>query len=450
MQSTNPMIPRSERQAVGRARRESLPRSAHAQWIPDPNRPSVIDMLNRSNQDRLTELIPLRHERMARSPLACFRGLAAAMAYDLAHIPNTGMLTPSCGDCHLQNFGWFGTPERNLIFDITDFDESLPAPWEWDLKRLAVSFVLAAKRIGAKDSECKEFAQRVVQQYREHLTQYENFTPLDMWYARVDATAIGKIVNDHAISQRLSVMFDRARTRTMEALLPKLTEQTESSTRILEQPPLVFHPPQVDGYLREVELLLSDYRKSLTDNRENLFDRYSLVDAAYKVVGVGSVGLRCSVMLLMDADKSPLLLQLKEARASVLEPYLQPSSQVHHGLRIVQGQRAIQAASDMFLGWTSDSENRHYYVRQLRDMKLSVDVESFSKAELLDYSKLCGWALARAQAKTGDASSILGYMGTGEHFDIAIGEFAIEYASQVDRDFETLTHAVSEGQIPVH
>jgi uncharacterized protein (DUF2252 family) len=440
---------REQRTEQGRSYRQVLPRSEHARWSPDSNRPSVVDLLRKSNEDRLATLVPIRHGRMLASPLAYFRGMASSMAYDLGHMASTEMTVQSCGDCHLQNFGWFGTPERNIVFDVNDFDETMTAPWEWDLKRLAVSFALAASVIGAPKQLSKAIATTVAREYRDQLAIYNMYSPLARCYQKLDSTAIASHFVEPDTTMRLKKMFDKARQHTMETLLPKLAVRVGNELKIVDQPPLIYHSPQSDGYFREVGRLLLGYRNSLTSDRRFLLDFYELSDAAYKVVGVGSIGLRCGLVLLEDADNSPLLLQMKEARASVLAPYAGQVPRSNHGERIVCGQRLLQAASDIFLGWTIDSEGRHYYVRQLRDMKMSVDVTKFSQPELADYARLCGWALARAHSKAGDPAYSLGYIGTSERFENAIGEFAVAYSEQVNRDFGEFQIAAKNGLVPV-
>lgn len=440
---------REQRLEQGRSYRQVFPRSEHARWTPESNRPSVVDLLKESNEDRLGTLIPIRHGRMLASPLAYFRGMANSMAYDLGHMASTEMTVQSCGDCHLQNFGWFGTPERNIIFDVNDFDETMAAPWEWDLKRLAVSFTLAACVIGASNQFGKAIATTVAREYRDQLALYNAYSPLERCYKKLDSIAVSSHFVDLDTKTRLVKMFDKARQHTMETLLPKLTVRIGEEIKIVDQPPLIYHSPQSERYFYEVGRLLSGYRNSLSSDRRSLLDFYALSDAAYKVVGVGSIGLRCGLVLLKDADDSLLLLQMKEARASVLAPYVGMVPQSNQGERIVSGQRLLQAASDIFLGWTIDSEGRSYYVRQLRDMKLSVDVTSFSQAELADYARLCGWALARAHSKAGDPACPLGYIGGSDRFEVAIGQFAIAYSEQVYRDFEAFQMAAKNGLIPI-
>ncbi len=438
------------RRMAGKAVRDRMPRSAHANWrLPDSPRRSAVELLHISNHGRLDDLVPMRHARMLKSPLAFFRGLALAMARDFAALPSTGMELQLCGDCHLQNFGWFATPERNLIFDITDFDETYAGPWEWDLKRLAVSVGLAARGIGTSKSKQQSMVRAVVETYRDHLRRYELLSPLQLWYERLDAQGLLQHATDVRSHQRYQGIIDRAHQRTVDAMMPTLAQQTDGAWQIIDQPPLVFHPPQPDRYVRDVQQMMVSYRETLSAERRALFDRYRFADAAYKVVGVGSVGLRCGIALLMAAGNQPLVLQVKEARRSVLQSDRGTPTSEHQGERIVAGQRLMQAASDMFLGWTQDHEGREYYVRQLRDMKMSVNTEALPVDELEAYGRLCGWALARAHAKVGDPSAILGYIGSGELFDVAIVTFADTYASQVEKDFDAFVAQVKLGAIPV-
>lgn len=436
-----------QRQAAGKALRETVPRSVHAAWKPTASRSDIVSLLEESNKDRVPDLIPLRYGRMLRSPLAYLRGSAIVMAEDLAGLPTTNIRLQSCGDCHLQNFGWFASPERNLVFDVNDFDETRLAPFEWDIKRLVASVVVAARGMKASKSQQQELGRIVVGEYRERLAQYAQLAPLPMWYERVDSTALLNRTTDPAMKRRFQELVDSARQRTVEKLLPKLTERVDGHLKFKDRPPLLFHPPHFDKFLSEIQIVIDKYRATLSDERRVLLDRYRLVDVAYKVVGVGSVGLRCGIILMLDPDDSPLVLQIKEARASVLEKYVGMSQRTHHGHRIVHGQRVMQAASDIFLGWGNDHDGRSYYIRQLRDMKISIDVEGMSITELQDHVRICGWALARAHAKAGDAASISGYLGTGTQFDEALSDFAMAYANQVQADFETLRAAANSGRI---
>jgi uncharacterized protein (DUF2252 family) len=442
-----PLASRTERKAAGKALRQTVPRSVHSEWKPPRDRPDSISLLEESNKGRVPNLIPIRYGRMLKSPLAYLRGSAIVMARDLASLPTTDIRLQICGDCHLQNFGWFATPERNLVFDVNDFDETRKAPWEWDLKRLAASVVVAARGKQSSLSEQKRLVRAVLSEYRSRLAAYCELAPLEMWYQRLDADALLLQTTDIASKKRSQQIVDAARQRTMDRLLPKMTERVNGQLRFTDQPPLVFHPPQFDHYLETIRELMLQYRQTLLEDRRSLLDRYRLIDVAYKVVGVGSVGLRCGIILMLDANNSPLVLQIKEARASVLEAYVGRSERPHHGHRIVHGQRLMQAASDIFLGWATDSEGRGYYFRQLRDMKMSVDVETMTPLEFEEYILLCGWAMARAHAKAGDAAMISGYLGTSEQFDDALAEFGIAYAGQVERDYESLQMAAKSGRI---
>ena len=449
--ATNSTKPRLQRREDGRRLRDVNPRSTHAVWKSPANRTDVVSILEESNQDRLPDLIPLRFARMLQSPLAFLRGSAAIMAADLAGLPTTNIRVQSCGDCHLQNFGWFATPERNLIFDITDFDESRRAPWEWDVKRLVTSVVLASRELQLPLSPPiqEELGRVTAKSYREHIAEFEAMSPLEMWYVRLDSTELMKRSPEIGSVTRCQQIVDAARQRTIEHLLPKITERVNGKLQFKDRPPLISHPAQFDRLQTEIHAIIQQYRETLSDERRVLLDRYQMVDVAYKVVGVGSVGLRCGIILMLDPDEAPLVLQIKEARASVLEKFVGKSERTHDGHRIVHGQRLMQAASDQFLGWANDSAGRCYYFRQLRDMKLSIGIDQMSMADLRDYAQLCGWALARAHAKAGDASTISGYLGSGEAFDEALGQFGIAYADQSVIDFETLKAAAKSGRIPV-
>ena len=443
---------RSDRRLMGKKIRDKVPRSNHATWEPFANRPTVQDLLIESNRDRLSSLVPIRHGRMKDSPLAFFRGLALAMAKDLANTPNSGILLPICGDCHLQNLGWFATPERNLVFDLTDFDETTTGCWEWDIKRLVTSFVLAVRELGLGHSHQQDIVNQVARAYRENIAVYEVFEPLQMWYQRIDAKSVlahAKLPDSQA---RMEKSIAAAKSRTVEALLPRITQADPcnlAKRRFVEQPPILSRHQEGEGFLAETESMIQAYVLTLSDGRSELFQRYSLSDVAMKVVGVGSVGLRCGILLFEDSDGAPLVLQIKEARPSILAALATDAKTSHEGYRVVHGQRLVQAASDLFLGWTSDSKGRHYYLRQLRDMKLSIDLMHSDPQSLLDYGQLCGWALARAHAKSGKASYIAGYLGTGDQFDFALQSFGLAYANQVESDFLEFQKLVSTGTIPI-
>jgi uncharacterized protein (DUF2252 family) len=384
---------------------------------------------------------------MMQSSFAFYRGAAVIMASDLALMPTSGIWVQACGDCHLMNFGGFGTPERRIIFDISDFDETLPAPWEWDLKRLAVSFVLAGRNNGFKEPESRKAARRCIQSYREHMHCYAEIGALEMWYQRMDNMVA--CIKSRKWKKIVQKQIAKAATRTVvEYDFPKLASVKNAQIQIKDNPPLIFHQRGVGT--AEYDQLVKDafrcYRETLPDDLKTLLDRYEVKDVAVKVVGVGSVGTRCAILLIMTGDGEPLFLQVKEAHESVLEPYAGKSVYSNDGQRVVAGQRLMQAASDMFLGWT-EQLGRHFYVRQLRDIKIEPLVEIFDPRALADYGEWCGWALARAHAKSGDAAMISGYLGNSSRFDDAVSNFAMTYADQNERDYQALLEAIRAGKI---
>jgi uncharacterized protein (DUF2252 family) len=437
---------RSERITDGKSLRDKLPRSSHAQWQPSANRRDPIDILEESNQDRLPELIPIRYGRMLRSPFTFLRGSAALMAYDLSTTPKTGIQVQACGDCHVLNFGLFATPERNLVFDLNDFDETHPAPWEWDLKRLVVSFVIAGRDNNLSDKDSQEAVRECVRSYREHLREYSQMSPLEVWYKRIDVETLIEMAPDAKKKQRRQQIAEKARERVIEHLFPKIVSQVGGRPRFVDQPPVLFHFAEADMEER-IREGLEDYRQSLSDERRVLLDRYRLEDFAMKVVGIGSVGTRCSILLFFSEENHPLILQVKEARRSVLEPYTDKSQYDNQGQRVVMGQRLMQSSSDIFLGWVRGRRGYDFFVRQLRDMKFSVPIEGFSAVQLKLYAEVCGWTLARAHAKSGDAATISGYLGKGDQFDQAMGEFAVAYADQTEKDHAALVEAVKTGRV---
>ena len=387
---------------------------------------------------------------MVQSPFAFYRGSAALMAADLAHTPNTGLRVQACGDAHLQNFGGFATPERNVIFDINDFDETLPAPWEWDLKRLAASVVIAGRHLGLRESQSARASRATVRSYREHIADYSSMRALEVWYDRIDIERLLAGAPDETTRRRLEQRIDKARARTIaEHDFPKLAGQYGSTPLIKDDRPLIFHPSaeEASDLRKQFSEKFALYRETLNPSIRPLFDRFYFCDLAIKVVGVGSVGTRCSIALFLAADDDPLFLQMKEARASVLEPYAGKSVYPNHGQRVVVGQRMMQSASDIFLGWTRASGGVDVYVRQLRDMKISAVVEGWDFDTLRAYSRICAWALARAHARTGDAAMISGYMGSGRTFDDAICEFSVDYADQTTTDHRAFAKAIREGRI---
>jgi uncharacterized protein (DUF2252 family) len=428
--------------AAGKALRDKVPRAAHAKWKPAPGRPDPIELIRKTDHGRLAELLPIRYARMSQSPFAFYRGTAALMACDLAATPATGVRVQACGDCHIANFGGFGSPERQLVFDINDFDETLQAPWEWDVKRLAASIVLAGRELGLREGQCGEAARATVRSYREHMREYSEMTSLDVWYSRIGASTLAKHAQDGASRKYWKHVEDEARTETSERVFVRITKMDHGRPRIIDSPPLVYHPAAVVRIGRHVREMFARYRLTLPDERRVILDRYEIIDIARKVVGVGSVGTRCAVALLMAGPGDPLFLQFKEARASVLETCAGKSRYANQGERVVTGQRMLQAASDVFLGWTRDDEGHDYYFRQLRDMRMKIEIETMSREEFVEYVELCGWALARAHARTGQPALIAGYLGNGPRFDAAIEKFATAYADQTEQDFAEFVKAL--------
>lgn len=437
----------AERTAAGKALRAQVPRASHKEWIPAPNRPDPIALLEKSNQGRLPELLPIRYGRMLSSPFTFLRGAASIMAADLYETPNTGIKVQACGDCHLSNFGGYGTPERNLVFDVNDFDETLPAPWEWDIKRLAASIVVAGRHLKLPDKTSQEAALTAVQSYREHMNEYAQMTVLEVWYSQIGVEALLNLTRNSKQQKQLKQEVKKAQKLTPVLELHKLTERVNGQHRFIDNPPLVFHPSPDEPLAEEMLSVFHKYRKTLRDDWRGLLDHYHVIDLAIKVVGVGSVGTRCGVALLVAGHNDPLFLQIKEARASVLEPYVGKSAYENHAQRVVAGQHLIQAASDIFLGWTRGESGHDFYLRQLRDMKTSVEVESMSKADLSGYSNLCGWALARAHARSGDRVMISAYLGQNDTFEQSIANFAVAYADQTEQDYKQLVNAFKSGQL---
>jgi uncharacterized protein (DUF2252 family) len=439
----------AERLAEGKALRQRVPRSAHAHWEPVANRPDPVVLLESSNAGRVHDLIPIRYGRMLPSPFTFLRGSAAAMAFDLAATPATGIHVQLCGDAHLMNFGGFGTPERNFIFDLTDFDETLPGPWEWDVKRLAASVVAAARFLGHSERQAEEAVLGCVRSYRRHMHRFAAMHVLDLWYARVDGTALLDLMagdKAHGNGQPAGAPGPHESGH----LFVKITEVVDGRRRFRDVPPLIFHPPHGSHFEDDIRRFLAHYRATLQDDRRTLLSRYHEVDVAMKVVGVGSVGTRCAIMLLMADEDDGLVLQYKEAWPSVLEPYAGKSKYASHGQRVVCGQRLLQSASDLFLGWASDEQGVHFYFRQLRDMKTTVRLDGMSAAALLRYAKLCGRALARGHARAGDPALISGYLGRGDAFDRALATFARTYADQNERDHAAMVAAVKSGRLVAH
>jgi uncharacterized protein (DUF2252 family) len=440
-----------ESRAQGKALRDKVPRESHAQFTGD-GRPDPVDIVLAANKGRLQELVPIRHGRMLLSPLAFLRGTAAVMASDLSRTPVTGIRVQACGDCHLNNFGAFGTPERQMNFDINDFDETIPAPWEWDVKRLAVSFVTAGREIGLKERDCLATAESVARSYRNRMARYAEMLAFDVWYDHIDIEQVVAAMPP-SIKKTLTAELETARLHTVgDHCFPKLVEHSRGRPRIKDDPPLIFHLPR-HGHkdVRSTAIrALRMYRRTLDDHRRVLLDRFRLFDLAVKVVGVGSVGRMCMIMLFMATDNDPLFLQIKQANASVLEPYAGKSAYSNHGERIVVGQRLMQSAGDMMLGWTAGNlAGRNYYLRQLHDMKYSPELGDMGAAGLRIYAKLCGWTLARAHARSGDPAMISGYLGNSDVFDQAIVNFTASYSDQIESDYQAMRLAADQGRLKV-
>jgi uncharacterized protein (DUF2252 family) len=438
---------RAEAIAHGKARRRDCPRAIHAEWSPPIGRPPALDLLERSQESRLEHLAPVRWGRMVASPFTFLRGSAMVMAWDVAHLPHGDVYVQACGDAHLCNFGVFATPERRLLFDLRDFDETLPAPWEWDVKRLAASIVVASRERGLSRARTEDAVHYCVRAYRETMRTSCDLTHVEVWYRHIEAEEIEEEAATAAARRYARRSFAKARRRTSQREVERLTERVDGELRIKHDRPLVF--PVDDPALKdEASWVLREYVSSLTADRQELLARYHLVDLAYRVVGVGSVGTRCLVALLYgDGDDDPLFLQIKEAAPSVLEPFARPSRYEHQGERVVQGQRLLQAASDVFLGWKSRA-GHEFYVRQLKDMKGTVDVEDMTPRTLVEFAGLCGRTLAHAHARTGDFRQIAGYLGKSDRFDVAMVDFASAYADQVERDHAELVSAVRAGRLP--
>jgi uncharacterized protein (DUF2252 family) len=439
---------RKERFQQGKMLREKCPRSMHAKYDPRSFSIDPIKLLEDSNIDRIAGLIAIRYQRMSESAFKFFRGSAIIQARDLEHSPTSGINVQLCGDCHLMNFGGFASAERTMVFDINDFDETFPGPWEWDIKRLVVSLELAARDLDFSKNVAENAVRAAVVSYREHMLEFAEKTVLQRWYNQI---TVGNLLEffkkDKQMIDRLKNVKPHALSKTSEAIFPKLAETVKGSTKIKEDPPLIYHPVWNLDMNKLAIASLEDYRKSLQTDRRHLLDRFHFQDAAVKVVGVGSVGMRCFVALFLADEDDPLFLQAKEARRSVLEPSIGKSLFEHQGHRVVHGQHILQASSDIFLGWYRNVNGRDFYVRQLRDMKISAEVENFNPRVLTAYATMCGWALARAHSKAGEVEMIAGYLGTKEKFDDALVQYAIIYADQVERDFETFKVAINSGRL---
>jgi uncharacterized protein (DUF2252 family) len=450
-------VPVAKRAALGRAARQRAPRSSQGSLELAKGRDPVA-VIVAQEADRLPNLVPLRHARMAASAFAFYRGAPAVMALDLSTTPRSGIIVQASGDAHLSNFGLFASPERTLVFDSNDFDETLPGPWEWDVKRLAASIVIASRANGFSASQARAATMATVRAYREQMTEFSGMRLLDIWYAQTTAADIEGLLVDagratdakfdaKGARSRLNAFFSKARGKDQLKAMASLTAVVDGQWRIRDDPPTVTHI-ELPGGAEVLERVFSDYRATLAENRRELVERYRFVDFALKVVGVGSVGTRCYVVLLEGRDEQdPLLLQAKEASPSVLAPYLDADTHENNGERVVVGQRLMQATPDIFLGWTRGPAGRDFYFRQLWDMKGSVDTASLRVPGMAFYGGLCAQTLARAHARSGDSIAIAAYLGTSDTFDGAVADFAEAYADQNDRDYAAFRKAIADGRI---
>jgi uncharacterized protein (DUF2252 family) len=440
---------RSERRKEGKALREKCPRAAQAEWKPRPKSEDTIKLLEESDTDRIPGLIPVKYQRMSVSPFTFFRGAAIIQARDLAKARVSGITVQACGDCHLSNFGGFASPERTLVFDINDFDETFPGPWEWDVKRLGASLILAARDQNFSKTTADEAVRAAAASYRERMSEFAGMKVLETWYTQVSIDVIKEhFRKDPDFSARLAKKQKQARSQNSEAVIPKLTAVVDGRRRIKDNPPVLYHIQQnVENFEKTNRSHFERYLKSLEADRLKLLKHYHVQDTAIKVVGVGSVGTRCHLSLLLADDDDPLFLQTKEARRSVLESPSGKSRFAHQGFRVVTGQRLMQASSDIFLGWFRSVHGHDYYVRQFRDMKVSAEIETFLPGTLVSYATLCGWVLARAHAKGGDAAVIAGYLGSGGRFDDSLVQYSQAYADQAERDFATFRAAIRSGRL---
>ena len=444
-------LSKEEVRALGKRLRDVCPRSSHAVWKAPKDRPDPVQLVLKAEKGRLPELLPLRHGRMARSPFTFYRGAALTMASDLASTPVSGIRVQCCGDAHLCNFGGFATPERRVIFSINDLDETLPGPWEWDVKRLAASFVVACRDNDLSESVAKDVVKTCVRTYRESMAEFSRMNTLELWYLALDADDLVAGIRNPRLRKRALMRLQRERARSIaEDIFPKLVEHKGEVPLIKDELPTIFHgashPPGIIA--KKLRDAFAQYRDTLPSSYGSLLDRYEIKDAAIKVVGIGSVGTSCWVMLLLAGEGDPLFLQVKEARASVLEPYAGASGFPNHGQRVVDGYRRMQPASDMFLGWAMGNiDKRHYFIRQLRDIKISIRVESFGSYEMELYATWCGRALALSHARAGLPVRLSGYLGTSDTFDRALASFSVAYADQNEKDYAALRRAIRAGKV---
>jgi uncharacterized protein (DUF2252 family) len=454
----------AERAARGKAARAEVPRESHALLDLPDDRPDPVSLLEEQSAERVPELVPVRYGRMIATPFTYFRGAALPMASDLSYTPVTGLPVQACGDAHLSNFGIFGSPERRLVFDVNDFDETLPGPWEWDVKRLAASLEVAARGNNYSGKQRRAIITATVRQYRQALREFAGMSDLDVWYASVDMDDFRRRFKGRLTSRQHKLVgkeLTRARTRDSTQATDKLTHMVDGQPRIISEPPLIVPIDELMVSRRadrkfvesQVSDLIGKYRRTLETDRRYLLEQFEYGDLAHKVVGVGSVGTRCWIVLMLGRNtRDPLFLQVKEASESVLGRYVGSSKYANQGQRVVAGQRLMQASSDIFLGWQRteaglDGRTRDFYVRQLRDWKMSLDIDALIPSGMQMYGELCGWTLARAHARSGDRIAIASYLGGADAFDKAITQFAGAYADQNERDYDALVGAVASGRI---
>ena len=449
----------ADRQAAGRAAREHSKRSSH-RAVGDLHR-DPLDLLRLSSEGRVERLVPLRYGRMAASPFAFFRGSAILQAHDLSKVTHTGLVMPICGDAHLLNFGGFATPERQLVADLNDFDEVSLGPFEWDLKRLAASLVVAARHMRFSRGTAAELVMTAINEYRDRMAQYAECGALELWYEKITFDRMIESALTPEGRRTIRRGMEKAAGRTHESMLDKMAERDGDTWQIRDAPPGLFHVHgantlfdagddwlKVGSWQKLIARLYGDYQKTLSHERRELLDQFTLQDLVFKVVGVGSVGTRCLVLLGVDHHDKPLFLQVKEARRSVVAQYFAAAAPRHEGERVVYGQRLLQAASDIFLGWATGPAGRHFYFRQLRDMKLSASIELFDSSLLQGYARLCGWIVARAHAKaSGQAIELSAYMGRNDPFAEALTDYACSYADQVERDYDLFVKACRSGEL---
>ncbi len=453
----------AERTERGRTARAQVPRESHATFERQPERPDPLSLLAAQAATRVPDLVPVRWGRMSASPFSYYRGAALPMASDLADTPVSGLPVQACGDAHLSNFGVFGSAERRLVFDVNDFDETLPGPWEWDVKRLAASMEVAARENGFSGKERRQIVAATLARYRQAMRDFAPMPDLDVWYAHADMDEMRAEFSSQLKKRQRKVVnkgLAKARTRDSMQEVAKLTRMVDGKPQIIADAPLIVPiddllPRQMDRKAFEAQItdLLAKYRRTLETDRKFLLDQFEFADMARKVVGVGSVGTRCWIVLMLGRDDNdPLFLQVKEAEESVLSHYVGTSKYPNQGQRVVAGQRLMQAASDIFLGWQRieaglDGKQRDFYVRQLRDWKLSLDIQAMIPHGMQLYGQLCGWTLARAHARSGDRIAIAAYLGGSDVFDQAITQFAVAYADQNERDYQSLVQAIKDGRI---